>query len=132
MKDNRLAVNRFLFELWTRERNLVFPDTVRNEGVFYRNLARRDQPRDPLIRVGTMMLAVCFLVTGCFFLASGIGLLISLKQGWFLFVPAIMFLAAAAVALTIGMKLAVVAVFSVERKPVPEWLTRRRRLSGLR
>ena len=31
--------DRLVAELRQRERNIVFPDTVRNQGIFYRNLA---------------------------------------------------------------------------------------------
>jgi hypothetical protein len=130
MDKNQLGMDRLLQDLWLRERNIVFPDTVRNEGNFYRNLARRDQSRDALQRVGTMMLAVPFLMTGCFFLAMAVGLLV--EHGLFALIPAIIGVGAAIVSFAIGARLAIAAVFTVERPVVDERLIRRRRLMGRR
>ena len=132
MNKKYLLVDRFLFELWSRERNIVFPDTVRNEGIFYRNLARRDQSRDPVQRVGTMMLAACFLLGGCFFLAAGIGILVS--EGLSALIPAITFFGTALVAFAIGGKLAIAAVFvtASSNGPLHPEIINRRRISGRR
>lgn len=130
MDKNQLGMDRLLQDLWLRQRNIVFPDTVRNEGNFYRNLARRDQSRDALQRVGTMMLAVPFLLTGCFFLAMAVGFLV--EHGLFALIPAIIVVGAAIVSFAIGVRLAVAAVLLIDRKTPEEWLIRRRRLSGLR
>jgi len=130
MDKNQIAMDRMLQDLWLRQRNIVFPDTVRNEGNFYRNLARRDQSRDALQRVGTTMLAVPFLMYGCFLLAAAVGFLV--EHGLFALIPAMIAVAAAIISFAIGVRLAIAAVFSIERKGPPEWLARRRRLSGLR
>ena len=128
MDRNQLGMDRMLQDLWLRQRNIVFPDTVRNEGNFYRNLARRDQPRDALIRVGTMMLALPFLMGGCWLLATAIGLL--LENGLFALLPAIIALGISIVFFAIGLRLAMAAVLSAEAPKVDEQIIRRRRLSG--
>jgi hypothetical protein len=130
MDKNQLGMDRLLQDLWLRERNIVFPDTVRNEGNFYRNLARRDQSRDALQRVGTMMLAIPFLMTACFFLVMAVGFLV--EHGLFALIPAIIGVGAAIVSFAIGARLAIAAVFTVERPVVDERLIRRRRLMGRR
>ncbi len=130
MDKNEIGMDRLLQDLWLRERNIVFPDTVRNEGNFYRNLARRDQSRDALQRVGTMMLAIPFLLSGCFFLAAAIGVLV--ERGLSLLIPAIVLLAAAMVAFALGAKLAAAAVFVIEKPVMDERLIRRRKLMGRR
>jgi hypothetical protein len=130
MDKNQLGMDRLLQDLWLRERNIVFPDTVRNEGNFYRNLARRDQSRDALQRVGTMMLAIPFLMTACFFLVMAVGFLV--EHGLFALIPAIIGVGAAIVSFAIGARLAIAAVFTVERPVLDERLIRRRRLMGRR
>ena len=130
MDKNQLGMDRMLQDLWLRQRNIVFPDTVRNEGNFYRNLARRDESHDALIRVGTMMVAVPFLMYGCYFLAMAIGSLVG--NGLSALIPAIIAVGAAIISFAIGSRLAIAAVFTIERPKIDEQIIRRRRLSGLR
>src|SRR6266404_9222309 len=132
MDKNQLGMDRMLQDLWLRQRNIVFPDTVRNEGNFYRNLARRDQSHDALIRVGKMMVAVYFLFMGCFFLAGALGSVLLLRQGWHFLGIAVLMFGADIVSFAIGAKLAIAAMFSLERRNVDERIIRRRRLSGRR
>src|SRR4051794_9768027 len=112
VKNTHPEMDRLLQDLWLRERNIVFPDTVRNEGNFYRNLGRRDQSRDALQRVGTMMLAVCSLMAGCFFLMLAIGNLV--LEGLSALIPVIISLVPAIVAFAVGGKLAIAAVFVID------------------
>jgi hypothetical protein len=50
-------------ELSLRQRNIVFPDTVRNEGVFYRNLAGKDISAFTSHRVFAFLLGVSLVIT---------------------------------------------------------------------
>src|SRR5438445_10920413 len=77
MDKNQLGMDRLLQDLWWRQRNIVFPDTVRNEGVFYRALANASHSRDALQRVGLMMAAVGFLLGGCMYMAMAVGILVT-------------------------------------------------------
>ncbi len=54
-------------ELRDRQRNIVFPDTVRNEGWFYRALTKRDVQLSTVQRVGCLIIA---LPTFCFGIAA--------------------------------------------------------------
>jgi hypothetical protein len=130
MEKNQLGMDRLLQDLWLRQRNIVFPDTVRNEGNFYRNLAHRDQSRDALQRVGTMMVAVTFLMTGCYFVAMAIGLVV--EGGFFALIPAIIPSGAGLVSFTLGAKLAFAAVLPATVQRSSEHLRRRRRISGFK
>src|SRR5436305_263231 len=130
MDKNQAGMDRMLQDLWLRQRNIVFPDTVRNEGNFYRNLSRRDQSRDALHRVGTMMVAVGSLMTGCLFVAMAIGFLV--EGGLFGLIPATVPLAGALGCFALGGKLAFAAVLPATIPKPNEWLLRRRRISGLK
>jgi hypothetical protein len=129
MDKNEVGMNRLLQDLWWRQRNIVFPDTVRNEGIFYRNAARGDQPRDAVQRVGTMMLAVTLLLVGAGYIASVVGTLV--EQGLGALIPAIIAFVIASVFFVVGGKLAIAAVF-VNARPLHEEIIRRRRLMGRR
>lgn len=59
-------------ELRDRQRNIVFPDTVRNEGHFYRTLLRRETPLPGVMRFGLLLLATPFFLGGTFVLARSI------------------------------------------------------------
>jgi hypothetical protein len=60
-------------EIRDRQRNIVFPDTVRNEGNFYRAALRGKTPLGPAQRFGLFLLAIPFFGGGCFGLAGAIG-----------------------------------------------------------
>lgn len=59
-------------DLQWRQRNFVFPDTVRNEGIFLRTLVGRKTPLSGVQRFGMVLLAILFLLGGCFSLAGSI------------------------------------------------------------
>jgi len=59
-------------DLRLRQRNFVFPDTVRNEGNFYRTLLRGKRPLAGVHRIGLILLAIPFLLGGCGGLAYSI------------------------------------------------------------
>jgi len=128
MDKNEIGMNRLLQDLWWRQRNIVFPDTVRNEGILYRNAARSDQVRDPLQRVGIMMAAVPCFMFACAYLLLAIGFFV--EHGLFALIPALIGLGVAGVSFAIGAKLAMAAVFNSKRPPVHPDIIRRRRISG--
>ena len=130
MDKNQVAMDRFLYDLWTRERNIVFPDTVRNEGIFYRNLARTDQRRDPVQRVGARMVAIPFFFMACMLLWLAIGFLI--EHGLLALIPALVVLLPAAGSFAIGAKLAAVAIFPASARQLHPEILVRRRISGRR
>src|SRR5215470_14155877 len=59
-------------DLRDRQRNIVFPDTVRNQTNFYRGLLRGNSPLATAQRVGLVLLGVPAFVGGCFGLAISI------------------------------------------------------------
>jgi hypothetical protein len=130
MDKNELGMDRLLQDLWWRQRNIVFPDTVRNEGVFYRNLARGEQSRDALQRVGMMMAAVIFLFGGCMYLALALGAMAA--EGLAALIPAIIMFAVAGVFFAVGGKLVIAAVFNIKRRGTNPQIVRRRHISGRR
>lgn len=67
-------------DLRLRQRNFVFPDTVRNQGIFYRSLVRSKTPLSTTQRVGMVLVAIPFLLGGCAGLAYSIGLAFSPKD----------------------------------------------------
>src|SRR5438045_1056141 len=104
MDKNELGMDRLLQDLWWRQRNIVFPDTVRNEGVFYRELANRGHSRDALQRVGIMMAAVSFLLAGCVYVEMAVGIVVA--EGLGALILAFIGLAVAIVFFAVGVKLA--------------------------
>lgn len=59
-------------ELRERQRNIVFPDTVLNQGTFYRAVFRSKTSLPRTHRLGLLLLAAPFLFGGCFGLAASI------------------------------------------------------------
>src|SRR5579871_1970450 len=59
-------------ELRNRQRNIVFPDTVRNQGNFYRTLLRSNAPLTGAPRLGLVLLGGAFFFGGCVGLAWSI------------------------------------------------------------
>jgi hypothetical protein len=47
-----------------RQHNFVFPDTVQNEGRFYRNILRTKMPLNPVQRAGVFGLGILSLLSG--------------------------------------------------------------------
>lgn len=62
---------RLVAELRLRQRNIVFPDTVRNEGVFYRNLASKSVHVFTTHRVFAIFMGICLVMTGGYISISG-------------------------------------------------------------
>src|SRR5262249_40187936 len=59
-------------DLRERQRNIVFPDTVRNQGNFYRRLLRGNRPLVGAQRGGLVFLAVPVFFGGCLGVALSI------------------------------------------------------------
>jgi hypothetical protein len=55
-----------------RQRNIVFPDTVLNEGRFYRNIFSGKVPLNPTQRFGILLIGAMFFFPGCFGLVDPI------------------------------------------------------------
>lgn len=53
-----------------RQRNIVFPDTVHNEGRFYRNILERGKPVNPVQRAGLLILGFSCWGSTAFLVAS--------------------------------------------------------------
>ena len=53
----------WLQDLRNRQRNTVFPDTVRNEGNFYRNMLAKDARFNPVQRTGLIVMSLVFIGT---------------------------------------------------------------------
>src|SRR5690349_20459038 len=58
-------------DILNRQRNIVFPDTVLNEGRFYRNIFSRDAYFTPGQRIGLVMFGIFNLTLGLVGLFSG-------------------------------------------------------------
>ncbi len=59
-------------DIINRQRNIVFPDTVLNEGRFYRNIFSRDAEFTRGQRIGLVIWGLCVLVPGCVGLAGSV------------------------------------------------------------
>jgi hypothetical protein len=70
-----------------RQRNTVFPDTVQNQGRFYRNILRTGMPLSAAQRIGTLIVAVFCLISGAAMFAGAIAQARSGGAGWILSVP---------------------------------------------
>ncbi len=62
-------------DIINRQRNIVFPDTVLNEGRFYRNIFSRTPDFTRGQRVGLVIWGLCVFVSGCVGLAGSISTL---------------------------------------------------------
>ena len=61
-----MKLSDFQRDIVNRQRNIVFPDTVLNEGRFLRTLARRRVPLNPLQRAGASVLSLVYLLFTAF------------------------------------------------------------------
>ena len=59
-------------DIRNRQRNIVFPDTVLNQGNFYRTLFRDKKSLPRSHRFGLLLVAIPFLVGGCIGLAHSL------------------------------------------------------------
>jgi hypothetical protein len=59
-------------DLELRQRNIVFPDTVQNQGRFYRNILRTGMPLSAAQRIGIIVVAVSCLISSALMFAGAI------------------------------------------------------------
>ena len=69
-------------ELHNRQRNIVFPDTVRNYGNFYRTLLRGGAAFSGIQRFGLVLLSIAMLFSGCWALAWSIAGLLHFESAF--------------------------------------------------
>jgi hypothetical protein len=67
-------------DIINRQRNTVFPDTVLNEGRFYRNVVSSSRPT-LAHRIGIFLISAVLILGGCISLALAISALIGAKTG---------------------------------------------------
>jgi hypothetical protein len=60
-------------DLRNRQRNIVFPDTVLNQGTFYRNLLSKNAHLNSIQRIGMVILSLLTISDTAFILASMFG-----------------------------------------------------------
>jgi hypothetical protein len=60
-------------DLRNRQRNIVFPDTVLNQGTFYRNLLSRNAHLNSIQRIGMVILSLLTLCANILIVASTFG-----------------------------------------------------------
>jgi hypothetical protein len=65
-----------------RQRNIVFPDTVLNEGRFYRNIFSGAAQLNSTQRIGILLLAATFFIFGCFGLVDSVRSLLMPHDGY--------------------------------------------------
>ena len=63
-KDFIKKRREFQDDLSARQRNIVFPDTVRNEGMFFRELADGKRSLNRIQRIGVLILAAVSIIFG--------------------------------------------------------------------
>jgi hypothetical protein len=75
-------VEEWELDLLNRQRNIVFPDTVLNEGRFFRNVVSGQIPLNAVQKFGVLLITAPFIATGCIGTALVIGDLLT-AQGVF-------------------------------------------------
>ena len=63
-------------DVLNRQRNIVFPDTMLNEGRFFRNMVSGRIPLNPVQRFGILLITAPFIAGGCIGSAQAIGSLV--------------------------------------------------------
>src|SRR4051812_21685893 len=118
------GMDQLLEDLRQRQRNFVFPDTVRNEGHFFRSLGSGNYDRNSPIRVIAAIFGILLLFEYVFaalmFLPSGIALAL------------VEFLAFGLLGAIVAIKIIFNAAFDRPTDAPPEFITRRKKLSGQR
>jgi hypothetical protein len=118
------GMNELLEDLRQRQRNVVFPDTVRNEGHFFRNLGSgnydRSSPLRPIAAIFGVFLLLEYLYPALWFFRSGPGITILELLGLGLLGTAV------------SLKIVFNATFDRPSEHSPEFVRRRKKLSGRR
>src|SRR5262249_8666154 len=60
----------FIDDMTARQRNLVFPDTTRNAGIFYRALPKAADSDSRMIQIGVWLVLLMFIVPGVWMLIT--------------------------------------------------------------
>ena len=96
-------------DLYYRQRNIVFPDTVLNEGRFFRTLVSGEIQLNVAQRIGAIILAAGMMLSGSFAAAMSLAEMIAhFKESWILAVPTL----ASVFIIVFGIILIVRVVFS--------------------
>ena len=75
-------------DLYYRQRNIVFPDTVLNEGRFFRTLVSGEIQLNVAQRIGAIILAAGMMLSGSFGAAMLLAEMIAhFKESWIFAVP---------------------------------------------
>src|SRR5437588_11259752 len=75
-------------DLHNRQRNIVFPDTVLNEGRFFRTLVSRNVELNAAQSIGAIILAAGMMLGGSLSLAMSLAeISADFKENWILAVP---------------------------------------------
>lgn len=84
------AVEAWEIDILNRQRNIVFPDTVLNEGRFFRNMVSGQIPLNPVQKIGVLLTTAPFIATGCLGTAFAVSALLTtqdLVERGLLFIP---------------------------------------------
>lgn len=73
-------VEEWELDLLNRQRNIVFPDTMLNEGRFFRNMVSGQIPMNPVQKFGILLITAPFIATGCIGTALAIGDLLTTQD----------------------------------------------------
>jgi len=118
------GMNQLLEDVRQRQRNFVFPDTVRNEGHFFRSLGSGSYDRNSPLRVIAAIFGIFLLfeyvLAALMFLPSGIVLAL------------VEFLLFGSLGAIVAIKIIFNAAFDRPADPPPEFITRRKKLMGRR
>jgi hypothetical protein len=119
------GMNQLLEDVRQRQRNFVFPDTVRNQGEFYRNLASGNYERRSWLRP---LVAVYGILMLCEYLC----VLAILYKDRSSLLGLVEIFAVVAVGCFVSFKIIVNAAFEKPPLPPPDFVIRRRKLMGRR
>jgi hypothetical protein len=116
------GMNQLLEDVRQRQRNLVFPDTVRNEGHFFRNLAGGNYERRSWLRPIAAVYGISMLCEYLSVMAT------SFRDPSNL----LAMLAIVAIGGFVSLKIVLNAAFEKPPVPPPQFVTARRKLMGRR
>jgi hypothetical protein len=116
------GMNQLLEDVRQRQRNFVFPDTVRNQGVFYRNLGSGNYERRSWLRPIVAVYGISMLCEYLYLLPVGHSTIPGLVEALLL----------VAVGGFVSLKIIVNAAFEKPPLPPPQFVVRRRKLMGRR
>jgi len=83
-------VEEWELDILNRQRNIVFPDTVLNEGRFFRNMVSGQIPLNSVQKIGVLLSTAPFIATGCLGTAFAVSALLATQdvvERGLLFIP---------------------------------------------